>query len=134
MIMPSFVLSTRSSAPVEEVWKLLHDPALFPRWWTGIETVVVGDAGAYTMWPAGYPDFPMAQQLQSEPAGRRVTISCLVSDLEFCWQLREAGSGTDIDVAVALPEREAHRLDSQRQVVAASIERLAALAENDHVD
>ena len=131
--MPNFSLSTRSSAPVEEVWKLLHDPTRFPQWWTGIETVVVGDAGTYTMWPAGYPDFPMLQQLHTESTGRRVTISCLVSDLEFCWQLREAGSGTDIDVEVALPEREAGRLETQKAVVAASIERLAALAENDHV-
>ncbi len=30
--MPSFVLTARAQAPVEEVWKLLHDPARFPEW------------------------------------------------------------------------------------------------------
>ena len=126
--MPSFALSARSAAPVEEVWKLLHDPARFPQWWTGIETVATRADGEYTMWPAGYPDFPMEQRLRTEPDGRRVTISCLVSDLEFCWQLGEDGSGTLIDVEVQIPYREGHRVDAQRDLVAASIERLAQLA------
>jgi uncharacterized protein YndB with AHSA1/START domain len=37
--MPEFTMSTVSQAPVEEVWKLLFDPARFPDWWVGIETV-----------------------------------------------------------------------------------------------
>ena len=31
--MPGFTLSARCQAPVEEVWKLLFDPARFPDWW-----------------------------------------------------------------------------------------------------
>ena len=53
----------------------------------------------------GYPDFPMAQRLRTEQAGGRVTISCLVSDLEYRWQLSEAGEATDIEVEVQLPTR-----------------------------
>src|SRR6187399_1782795 len=107
--MPGFSVSAHTSAPVEEVWKLIHDPARFPEWWIGIETVQPGEDGRYTIWPVGYPEFPMAQQLHSDHADGRVTISCLVSDLEFRWQLRTAVDGTDIEVDVTLPEVEAHR-------------------------
>lgn len=126
--MPTFTLSARSPAPVEEVWKLLHDPARFPEWWDGMATVVPGPDGAYTMWPAGYPDFPMAQRLEAGGRDGRVTISCLVSDFVFRWQLRESGDATDIDVEVELPEHEAHRLPDQRRLLEHSIHALAALA------
>jgi uncharacterized protein YndB with AHSA1/START domain len=128
--MPTFSLSTRSSGPVEEVWKLVHDPARFPEWWAGIETVEVGQIApgetAYTIYPDGYPDFPMGQHLQEAPG--RVTVSCLVSDLMYVWQLSEAGSGTDIAVTVELPEREAHRVPVQRQLMVSSLDALARLA------
>jgi Polyketide cyclase / dehydrase and lipid transport len=126
--MPSFSLSSHTRAPIEEVWKLIHDPSRFPEWWAGVETVQPGADGEYTMWPAGYPDFPMAQHLNSEHGSGRVTISCLVSDLEFRWQLREAPDGTGIEVHVLLPEQEAHRLPAQRAILAESLDRLAALA------
>jgi len=126
--MPSFVLTAHAGAPVEEVWKLLHDPAGFPQWWAGVETVRPDGRDHYTMWPAGYPDFPMAQQLRAEHADGRVTISCLVSDLEFRWQLSAAGEATDIEVHVTLPDNEAHRLPTQRRLLTESINRLAALA------
>jgi uncharacterized protein YndB with AHSA1/START domain len=96
--MPSFVLTARSQAPVEEVWKLLHDPARFPEWWAGIETVRPDGRDHFTL----CPDFPMAQRLRTEQAGGRVTISCLVSDLEYQWQPSEAGEATDIEVEVQL--------------------------------
>ena len=64
--MPSFVLTARAQAPVEEVWKLLHDPARFPEWWAGVETVRPDGRDHFTLWPAGYPDFPMAQRLRTE--------------------------------------------------------------------
>jgi uncharacterized protein YndB with AHSA1/START domain len=126
--MPTFARSARSPAPVEEVWKLLHDPARFPEWWDGMETVVPGPDGAYTMWPAGYPDFPMAQRLEAGSRDGRVTISCLVSDLVFRWQLRVAGEATDIDVEVELPEHEAHRLPHQQASIERSLRSLVALA------
>lgn len=135
--MPTFDDSTTSAAPVEEVWKILYDPARFPEWWDGIETVnQSGHAGKgdITFYPDGYPDFPMPQQLRADGDGRTVTISCLVSDLIFEWRLEplEDGSdGTQIAVHVEIPEVEAHRLDAQRGAVSASLRSLAELAATD---
>lgn len=121
-------MSIRAEAPVEDVWKLLYDPSAFPRWWAGMETVEPGADGGFTMWPTGYPDFPMPQHLEGSSNDRRVTVSCLVSYLEFVWQLEADGEATAIDVHVRIPEQEAHRLDAQRDVVARSLANLAALA------
>ena len=126
--MPSFHDTTTSSAAPEEVWKLLYDPARFPDWWAGIETVEIGRAGRYTLYPEGSPDFPMAQLLNTESENRRVTVSCLVSDLTFEWRLEPDGAGTRITVDVEIPEAEAHRLDGQREIIRTSMKRLAALA------
>jgi uncharacterized protein YndB with AHSA1/START domain len=128
--MPGFTLSARCYAPVEEVWKLLFDPARFPDWWVGIETVRQDSPDEFTQWPTGYPDFPMPQKLRVDQANERVTISCQVSDIDVVWQLAEAGTGTSINVNVSLPEREAHRLDGQHQAFEESLRRLTALAES----
>jgi uncharacterized protein YndB with AHSA1/START domain len=127
--MPGFALSAQCRAPVEEVWKLLFDPARFPEWWVGIETVRTGGSGEFTQWPTGYPDFPMPQKLRVDQANERVTVSCQVSDIEFTWQLAEAGDGTSIHVTASLPESEAHRLEGQHQVIEESLRRLTARAE-----
>ena len=126
--MPSFHDTATSTAPPEEVWKLLYDPSRFPHWWAGIETVDVGREGEYTMYPDGYPDFPMAQLLDTQRDQQRVTVSCLVSDLRFEWRLEPEGDGTRIAVDVEIPEAEAHRLDGQRDVISKSLTRLAELA------
>jgi uncharacterized protein YndB with AHSA1/START domain len=126
--MPSFHDTAASSAPPEEVWKLLYDPSRFPDWWAGIGTVDVQNAGSYTMYPDGYPDFPMAQVLETRQEEQRVTVSCLVSDLRFEWRLAPAGGGTLITVDVDIPEAEGHRLESQREIISASMRRLAELA------
>lgn len=126
--MPSFHDTTTSGAAPEEVWKLLYDPARFPEWWAGIETVSVTGDGKYTMYPEGYPDFPMAQLLDTQRSEQRVTISCLVSDLRFEWRLEPEGDGTRITVDVEIPDAEAHRLDTQREVISGSMKRLAAVA------
>jgi uncharacterized protein YndB with AHSA1/START domain len=126
--MPSFHDTVTSSAPPEEVWKLLYDPSRFPDWWAGIGTVDVQDEGQYTMYPDGYPDFPMAQLLDSRLDQQRVTVSCLVSDLRFEWHLAPSGGGTLITVDVEIPEAEGHRLESQREIISASMRRLAELA------
>jgi uncharacterized protein YndB with AHSA1/START domain len=126
--MPSFHDAVTSPAPPEEVWKLLYDPARFPDWWAGVATVDVQDDGEYTMYPDGYPDFPMAQLLDTQRDQQRVTVSCLVSDLRFEWHLQADREGTLITVDVEIPEAEAHRLDAQRDVISASMRRLAALA------
>ncbi|HEY1666373.1 MAG TPA: SRPBCC family protein [Trebonia sp.] len=126
--MPEFEERARSEAPPEDVWKLLYDPARFPDWWTGVESVDTGQAGGYTMYPQGYPGFPMAQRLHVTDSG--VTISCLVSDLVFEWRLAplDGGAATSITVHVEIPEAEAHRLAAQQGVISQSLYRLAALA------
>jgi uncharacterized protein YndB with AHSA1/START domain len=124
----SFHDSATSPAAPEEVWKLLYDPARFPDWWEGIGTVEVEREGAYTMYPEGYPDFPMAQLLETRREEQRVTVSCLVSDLRFEWRLEPLDDGTLITVDVEIPEVEAHRLDTQREIISKSMRRLARLA------
>jgi uncharacterized protein YndB with AHSA1/START domain len=126
--MPSFHDTVTSTAPPEEVWKLLYDPARFPDWWAGIGNVDVKGDGEYTMYPEGYPDFPMAQLLDTQRDQQRVTVSCLVSDLRFDWRLEPFSDGTRITVDVEIPEAEAHRLDDQREVISESMKRLAKLA------
>ena len=126
--MPSFHDSATSSAPPEDVWKLLYDPSRFPEWWAGIGTVEVTGDGEYTMYPDGYPAFPMAQILDTRRTEQRVTVSCLVSDLRFEWRLQAIGDGTLIAVDVEIPETEAHRLDTQREVISTSVKNLAHLA------
>jgi uncharacterized protein YndB with AHSA1/START domain len=129
--LPTFDDSATTTAPVEEVWKLLYDPARFPEWWEGVETVETegrDGEGDFTMYPKGYPDFPMPQQLRTAGDGRRLTISCLVSYLVFEWRLEVLDDGTRIAVHVEIPEEEAHRLDAQRGAVSASLRSLATLA------
>jgi uncharacterized protein YndB with AHSA1/START domain len=126
--MPSFHDTTTSAAPPEDVWKLLYDPSRFPDWWAGIETVDVTGDSQYTVYPDGYPDFPMAQVLDTHHDQHRVTVSCLVSDLRFEWRLEPAGEGTRITVDVEIPDTEAHRLDSQHQIISTSMTQLAHLA------
>ena len=126
--MPSFHDTATSSATPEEVWKLLYDPSRFPDWWAGIGTVDVQDPSRYTMYPDGYPDFPMAQLLETRQDQHRVTVSCLVSDLRFEWRLQPEGEGTLITVDVEIPEAEAQRLETQREIISASMRRLAELA------
>ena len=128
--MPQFSDAITTSAPPEEVWKLLYDASRFAEWWEGIETSEVRDGGA-TIYPDGYPDFPMPQVLRSSQNEGLVTISCLVSDLVFEWRLESAADepGTRIRVHVEIPEAEAARLDGQREVISRSLTALARLAE-----
>jgi uncharacterized protein YndB with AHSA1/START domain len=128
--MPSFHDSAQAQAPPEEVWKLLYDPARFPDWWAGIGSVDLGEGGSYTMFPDGYPDFPMAQLLDTQRDAQRVTVSCLVSDLRFEWRLEPLGGGqaTRITVDVDIPADEAARLDGQRDTIRASLRNLVELA------
>ncbi|ABL79507.1 MULTISPECIES: SRPBCC family protein [unclassified Nocardioides] len=132
--MPRFEDSAVSNAQVEEVWKLLYDPARFPEWWAGIETVEPepgdeGHAARFTYYPSGYPDYPMPQLLETSRDNRRVVVSCLVSDLHFRWLLEPLASGdTRIRVEVDIPPEEAHRLATQKTVIRQSLAQLAALA------
>jgi uncharacterized protein YndB with AHSA1/START domain len=131
--MPDFTLTRLANAPVEEVWKLLFDPTRFPEWWSGVETVRTDAPDQYTMWPDGYPDFPMPQRLRVDRASGRVTVSCQVSDIDVTWRLAESEQQTIIEVRVELPKAEAQRLHGQRVALAESLANLAALAESSTV-
>lgn len=129
--MPTFDDHVRTAATPAAVWKLLYDPTRFTEWWSGIGSVEPGaDGSAYTMYPDGYPDFPMPQTLRADRGSQQVTISCLVSDLLFVWRLSlaEDDHSTDIHVHVEIPEAEAARLATQREIIHDSLTRLAALA------
>jgi uncharacterized protein YndB with AHSA1/START domain len=133
---PEFHDARDAHAPPEEVWKILYDPSRFPDWWAGVETVdtsperEAADRGTMTLYPDGYPDFPMPQDVRANREDRRVTISCLVSELRFSWHLEPVEpEGTHISVDVLIPEQEAHRLDTQRDAIRQSLENLATLAE-----
>jgi uncharacterized protein YndB with AHSA1/START domain len=129
--LPTFDDSATTSAPVEEVWKLLYDSTRMVEWWEGVERVD-GDGhdgkGNLTIYPDGYPDFPMPQELRTAADGRGLTISCLVSYIVYEWRLEPLDPGTRIRVHIEIPEEEAHRLESQRAGVSASLRSLAALA------
>jgi uncharacterized protein YndB with AHSA1/START domain len=129
--MPSFHDAVDAGAAPEEVWKLLYDPSRFPDWWAGIGSIEPGgEEGSFTMYPEGYPDYPMAQLLDTVREDQRVTVSCLVSDLRFEWGLEplDGGAGTRITVDVEIPEAEAARLEGQRETIRASLANLAALS------
>jgi len=129
--MQTFDQSAVSTAPPEEVWKLLYDPTQFPLWWAGTGSVqTASDVGDYTMYPEGYPDFPMAQLLDTTREQQRITVSCLVSDLRFDWGLEPLsdGRGTRITVDVEIPEAQAARLEGQREAIRTSLANLAELS------
>ena len=126
--MKAFDQAATAAAPPEEVWKLLYDPARFPDWWAGIGSVQPGgESGDYTIYPEGYPDFPMPQALTVSRDAGSVEVSCLVSDLCFAWRLRPHGTGTEISVHVEIPDSEAQRLDTQQELIRQSLIRLATL-------
>jgi uncharacterized protein YndB with AHSA1/START domain len=131
--MPIFDDATTTTASPLAVWQILYDPLRFPEWWSGFGEVRRGDAlggGAdITMWPDGYPDFPMPQLMDTRSQDQRVVVSCTISDIVFDWRLEPHASGTTIAVHVEIPEHEAARLAAQRDIVTASLHRLAALAE-----
>jgi uncharacterized protein YndB with AHSA1/START domain len=126
---PSFDDSEQTTATPEDVWKLLYDPVRFPEWWTGIASTAPDSDTNYTMFVDGYPDFPMPQTIDTRPQDRRVTISCMVSDLVFQWQLEPTDhGGTTITVHVDIPQQEAQRLDMQREIIRSAMQRLGELA------
>jgi uncharacterized protein YndB with AHSA1/START domain len=128
--MPGFSDSAHTTAPPEEVWKVLYDPSRIPDWWAGVATAEPGD-GKVTIYAEGYPDFPMPQ-LMSSPGQGIVRFSCMVSDMRIEWRLTAGDDGgTDISVEVEIPEREAHRVDDSRAEIGQSIRNLAEVAGRD---
>ena len=143
--MPSFSESVVAGVAPRHVWKILHDPARFPEWWSGYASVEVAGAAddaescftAYldqVVYEDMDPRLPMAMQLRSDVDGERVVISCLVADIEFDWRLEPLAGGreTRIDVAVAVPERlAARRFGLMQRIIDASMPRLVRLAEEE---
>lgn len=110
--MPSFADTARSTAPRDEVWKLVSDQSRLPEWWDG-----------------GASGFPLPQLVEPLREGERVVISCLVSDQRFEVRLEdEENRTTRIDVLVDLPDSEAIPLAQQRDTVRRSLLRLAEVA------
>jgi uncharacterized protein YndB with AHSA1/START domain len=131
--MPTFNDATTTTATPLAVWQILYDPMRFPEWWSGFSTVRRGDASGgsadITVWPDGYPDFPMPQLMETRSRDHRVVVSCTVSDIVFDWRLDVAPGGTTIAVHVEIPDKEAARLAAQQEIVSSSLRRLAELAE-----
>ncbi len=140
--MLTFQDSLTTTAPPRTVWKILHDPARFPEWWAGfarVEEGVEDEGGAsgftafldQSLYQDMDPGRPMVHSVQSDAAGDRVVISCLVANIAFEWRLApaEGGTGTRIEVAVAVPDDRAGRFELQRTIIEASIRRLARVAE-----
>lgn len=120
--MPRFEEVAESDAPPEAVWKLLYDPEQFERWWGCFEA---GD----TPQASTHPSFPMPRVVASDNSEGRITVSCLVSDIAFDWHLAERQpSGTRIELQVTVPDSYGFRVESQRNVIAFSMGRLARLA------
>ena len=127
--MPSFHDTTTSAAPPEEVWKLLYDPSRFPDWWAGIGTVdVTGRRRVH--------DVPgRLSRLPDGPAARHPTRRA-ARHASHAWSptcasnggSSQHGEGTLITVDVEIPEAEAHRLESQREIISTSMQQLAQLA------
>ncbi len=135
--MPGFERSGRAGALVEDVWKLLFDPARFPEWWYGIETVrtdgAVEEGGTrrYAQWLHGAPDFPMPQVLRSDRDRGRVTVSCQVRDVDVAWHLAGDGDDTVIKVRVDVADAEIPRLPMLETMMERSLGSLATLAESE---
>ena len=124
--MPTFADVTTSTAPVEEVWKLLYDPSRFPEWWEGMETVSSRARTGSRCTRAAIRTFRCHRPLSSDDDGHRVTISCLdqLPRLRVAAGADAAATVRGSSVHVEIPEAEAHRLDTQREAVSASLRSL----------
>lgn len=123
--MPSFREAVVCPAPPAEVWRLVHDPARMSEWMTDTARVEPGEDGTVTRYLVGWPDYPMPTRVRTQSEGARVVISCLVSDIDFRVALSPDPAGCGVEIEVSLPEAEAARLDDVREVVVASLARLA---------
>jgi hypothetical protein len=124
-----FALDAVCRAPAIEVFKILHDPSRMPEWWSGVARVEAGPDGTVTRYTREWPDFAYPTAVARPGPDGTVRISCLLSDIVHEWTLAPHPDGCAVRVRVELPEREAHRIEDQRQEVSGSLEGLVALAE-----
>jgi uncharacterized protein YndB with AHSA1/START domain len=122
---PGFRESVVCEAPPEAVWRLVHDPERMCEWMVDTERVEPGEEGTVTRYLHGWPDFPMPTRVTSRPEGARVVISCLVSDIDMRVALSPHPRGTAVELDASLPEAEIARMDALRELVVASLARLA---------
>ncbi|MGD9694920.1 MAG: SRPBCC family protein [Thermoleophilia bacterium] len=114
-------------APAVEVWRLVHDPSRLHEWMADTERVEPGEGDTVVRFLHGWPDHPMPTRVRSA-AGGRVTISCLVSDIDFAIGLSPHPQGCEVTVTGTIPEAEAARCAAVRELVGASLRRLAERA------
>lgn len=123
--MASFDDAAETVAAPEDVFKLLYDPAQFPRWWGCMQ--VEGNPA-----PSKHPDFGLPQVVSSSRGDGRVMISCSLADIVFDWRLEErASGGTKIAVHVEVPDEYGIDLQGQRAVIGMSLRQLADVAAQD---
>jgi uncharacterized protein YndB with AHSA1/START domain len=122
---PGFRESVVCEAPPEAVWRLVHDPERMCEWMVDTERVEPGEDGTVTRYLHGWPDFPMPTRVTSGGDGARVVISCLVSDIDMRVALAPHPRGTAVELDASLPESERARLGDLRELVVASLARLA---------
>ena len=116
-------------APLEEVWSRPR-PSRYPEWWTGLPVVEPAPDG-FTMYPDGWPDYPMPQRLSPRrpTAGSPSRASCPTSSSAGT---TADGECTRVEVHVAIPEVEANRLEVQTAAMSSALGRLARLAASTH--
>jgi len=128
--MPCFEASSATSAPIEEVWKLLVDPTRYPEWWAGIAAVEQpqGSNDSFTLYHPDEPALPWPQEIERR-SGDQLIISCMTSAMRYEWQLSAVRDQTHVDVRVEIPDDWANHLTSQREPIGRSLEQLTALAQ-----
>ncbi len=120
--MASFDQQADTVAAAEDVFKLLYDPAQFPRWWGCMQ--IEGNPA-----PSKHPDFGLPRVVSSSRDQGRVTVSCSLADIVFEWSLEELPEGgTRIGVHVEVPDTYRLDLDGQRAVIGMSLRQLADVA------
>src|SRR6266480_2317105 len=97
-----------------EVWKLRYDPVRFATWWPGWERVEANVDASVTHYDARWPDFAYPTTVTADPAGARVVISCLLSDMVYTWVIEAKGDGCLVSVLLTIPPEEAAQADEER--------------------
>jgi hypothetical protein len=118
------------AAPAREVWKLLHDPERFARWWPGWERVEPGEGPVLIHYDARWPDFAYPATVSSDPSSGRVVVSCLLSDIVHTWSIDPGESGCQISVVVTIPAAEADRAADAADMVRHALSALVSEAES----
>ncbi|MBA0125110.1 SRPBCC family protein [Haloechinothrix sp. YIM 98757] len=127
--MPSFEESVICRAPPLEVWKLLHDPARVPEWYSGVAHATTTPDGAILYLGDREEDaYPVRIAPESERS--RVLIRCLITDDLYTWSLEPHPDGCLVRVRVDVA---AEPVDERRDGVLASLPKLAAAAERSGV-